>query len=156
MLAVLKRAIATHGAPEYIRSDNGPVPRSECDDKAKRPFIARPIKRWLADNQIKTLYIDPGFPWQNGYVESFNSRFRQECLDRELLYTLSESRVVFNDWRTYYNNERPHRSLGSLTPTQFAKQLNTGSGSVRPTASLRQNLQKQPNQQHNLTTGNLS
>ncbi len=50
-----------------------------------------------------------------GYVESFNSRFRQECLDRELLYTLSESRVVFNDWRSYYNNERPHRSLGLLT-----------------------------------------
>ncbi len=79
VLAVLKQAIATHGAPEYIRSDNGPE------------FIARPIKRWLADNQIKTLYIDPGCPWQNGYVESFNSRFRQECLDRELLYTLSVS-----------------------------------------------------------------
>jgi len=85
VLAVLQEAISEHGAPEYIRSDNGPE------------FIATAIQDWLRDKGIKTLYIDPGCPWQNGYVESFNSRFREECLNRELLYTLSESRVVFAD-----------------------------------------------------------
>ena len=92
MLQLLQEAIEENGPPEYIRSDNGPE------------FIARVIQDWLAENKIKTIYIDPGCPWQNGYAESFNSRFRIECLDRELLYTLSESRVVFADWRDYYNN----------------------------------------------------
>jgi len=73
-------------------SDNGPE------------FIAKAIQGWLRDNNIKTIYIDPGCPWQNGYAESFNGRFRAECLNRELLYTLSESRVVFEDWRRYYNS----------------------------------------------------
>lgn len=117
VLGVLQEAIATHGAPQYIRSDNGPE------------FIAKAIQGWLAENEIKTLYIDPGCPWQNGYAESFNSRFRAECLNRELLYTLRESRVVFADWRNYYNHERPHRSLGLLTPSAFAKQsTQQGSG----------------------------
>jgi putative transposase len=62
--------IARHGAPEYIRSDNGPE------------FIAKAIQKWLRENEIKTIYIDPGCPWQNGYVESFNRRFRAECLNR--------------------------------------------------------------------------
>ncbi len=65
--------------------------------------VAKAIQSWLRDNNIKTIYIDPGCPWQNGYAESFNGRFRAECLNRELLYTLSESRVVFEDWRRYYN-----------------------------------------------------
>ena len=70
MLGLLKEAIASNGAPEYIRSDNGPE------------FIARAIQDWLSENQIKTIYIDPGCPWQNGYAESFNSRLRVEWLDR--------------------------------------------------------------------------
>ena len=112
--------------PECIRSDNGPE------------FIAKAIQQWLKGNGIKTLYIDPGCPWQNGYAESFNSRFREECLDRELIYTLSESRVVFSDWRDYYNKQRPHRSLGLLTPSEFAtKQIEAPSRSGRPTGSLR-------------------
>ena len=94
-------------------------------------FIAKAIQKRLRENEIKTIYIDPGCPWQNGYVESFNSRFRAECLNRELLYTLSESRVVFEDWRHYYNRERPHRSLDLQTPEEFAKekrkQTQTGS-----------------------------
>ena len=109
VLTALRGAIEQHGAPGYIRSDNGPE------------FIAGVIQNWLWENQIKTIYIDPGCPWQNGYAESFNGRFRNECLNRELLYTLSESRVVFEDWRRYYNQERPHRSLGLQTPEQFAK-----------------------------------
>jgi len=130
VLALLQEAIARHGPPEYIRSDNGPE------------FIAKAIQGWLRDNNIKTIYIDPGCPWQNGYAESFNGRFRAECLNRELLYTLSESRVVFEDWRRYYNHERPHRSLGLQTPAKFAQsQLVEGSASGRPTASLRRSLQ---------------
>jgi len=129
VLAVLQEAIAEHGAPEYIRSDNGPE------------FIAKAIQGWLKDNEIKTIYIDPGCPWQNGYVESFNGRFRAECLNRELLYTLSESRVVFEDWRQYYNHERPHRSLNLQTPAQFAKtEAVQGSVSGRATPSLQPNL----------------
>jgi putative transposase len=73
VLAVLEEAIAQHGAPAYIRSDNGPE------------FIANVIKEWLKDNGIGSLYIDPGCPWQNGYGESFNGRFRADCLNRELL-----------------------------------------------------------------------
>ena len=108
MLALLQKAIGEHGAPECIRSDNGPE------------FIAKVIERWLKENGIEALYIDPGCPWQNGFAESFNSRFREECLDRELIYTLSESRVVFSDWKDYYNKQRPHRSPSLLTPSAFA------------------------------------
>lgn len=111
VLAVLQRAIAQHGAPAYIRSDNGPE------------FIAGKIRKWLEKAKIGTIYIDPGCPWQNGYVESFNSRFRVECLDRELIYTLSEAKYLFAQWLGFYNEERPHRSLGLRTPSQFAKQL---------------------------------
>lgn len=129
VLRALQSAIEMHGAPEYIRSDNG----SE--------FIAHIIQRWLMENKIKTIYIDPGCPWQNGYAESFNSRFRQECLNREVLYTLTESRVVFEDWRRYYNEERPHRSLSLQTPSQFAKNINAqGSGSSRASPAFHRNL----------------
>lgn len=129
VLSVLQQAISEHGAPEYIRSDNGPE------------FIARTIQKWLAESRIKTLYIDPGCPWQNGYAESFNGRFREECLDRELIYTLSESRVIFSDWRDYYNTERTHRSLGLLTPVEFAKQCKRNScGSGRPSCSLHRKI----------------
>ena len=129
VLAVLQGAIEQHGVPGYIRSDNGPE------------FIAQVIQRWLKENQIKTIYIEPGCPWQNGYAESFNGRFRRECLNREMIHTLSEGRVVFEDWRRYYNTERPHRSLGLQTPAQFAKKQGAqGSGSSRATPSLHRNL----------------
>ena len=131
VLALLQEAIARHGPPKYIRSDNGPE------------FIAKVIQTWLRDAHIQTIYIEPGCPWQNGYAESFNGRFRAECLNRELLYTLSESRVVFEDWRSYYNDERPHRSLGLQTPAKFAEgQSFEGPDSGRPTASLRRSLQE--------------
>ena len=85
VLAWLERAIEEHGAPQYLRSDNGPE------------FIAKEVQRWLAEKKIKTIYIDPGSPWQNGFVESFHGRFRDECLNREQLWTLSEARVVIED-----------------------------------------------------------
>jgi putative transposase len=87
VLATLWQAMMQYGIPAYIRSDNG----SE--------FIAGKVQQWLKEHQIKTIYIDPGSPWQNGYIESFHSRFRDECLDRELLLNLREARVVIEDWR---------------------------------------------------------
>ena len=107
VLITLWQAMAVYGIPAYIRSDNG----SE--------FIARKIQTWLKDNHIKTLYIDPGSPWQNGYIESFHSRFRDECLNREWLLNLREARVVIEDWRQHYNEERPHSKLGYLSPERF-------------------------------------
>ena len=105
---VMEQLIAQHGAPDYIRSDNGPE------------FVAHLLRDWLEKAKIKTLYIDPGSPWQNGYVESFHDKFRRECLGREMFYTLSESRVVIGDWRKKFNQIRPHRSLSMRTPQEFA------------------------------------
>jgi putative transposase len=107
----LQKAIVEHGAPEYLRSDNGPE------------FLAKQVQRWLAANQIKTIYIEPGSPWQNGFVESFHGRFRDECLNREQLWTLTEARVVVEDYRSKYNQRRPHSQLGYVSPYCFvAKQ----------------------------------
>lgn len=99
VLLWLGKAVEQHGAPRYLRSDNG----SE--------FIAKAVQRWLAEKQIKTIYIDPGSPWQNGFVESFHGRFRDECLNREQLWTLTEARVVIEDFRHRYNHLRPHSKL---------------------------------------------
>ena len=147
VLDCLAEAIEQQGAPQYIRSDNGPE------------FIAKAIQRWLADNDIMTIYIDPGCPWQNGFAEGFNSRLRVECLDREILHTLSEARVVTADWMDYYNHVRPHRSLGLQTPAAFATMTQLqGPGSGRPTASLRRSLEPTPQHQqsrkplHNIRT----
>ena len=131
---IMARLIDEHGAPEHIRSDNG----SE--------FIERDLRHWLARNGIKTLYINPGSPWQNGYIESFNARLREECLNREQLWTLTEARVVLEDWRWKYNHIRPHRSLGYITPMSFAQkeceehQLPQCSTSSRPMAFLRPSI----------------
>jgi transposase InsO family protein len=109
VLEWLKKAVQEHGAPEYIRSDNG----SE--------FIARAVQQWLAENRIKTIYIEPGSPWQNGFVESFHGRFRDECLNREQFWTLTEARVVIEDYRHRYNRIRPHSKLGYQSPAHFAQ-----------------------------------
>ena len=111
VLAWLQKAIGQHGAPEYLRSDNG----SE--------FIAKIVQRWLAEQRIKTLYIEPGSPWQNGFVESFHGRLRDECLNREQLWTLTEARVVIEDFRRKYNHERPHSKLGYESPAGYAARI---------------------------------
>lgn len=100
VIAWMKKTVAQHGAPEIIRSDNG----SE--------FIAKELQVWLAKEKIKTIYIEPGSPWQNGFVESFHERFRDECLNREQLWTLTEARVVIEDFRIKYNTQHPIVSLG--------------------------------------------
>jgi putative transposase len=105
----LGRAIREHGAPEHLRSDNGPE------------FIAKAVQEWLAEQKIKTLYIEPGSLWQNGFVESFHGRFRDECLNREQLHTLTEARVVIEDYRREYNQHRPHSRLGYPSPERFAQ-----------------------------------
>lgn len=129
VITLVQAAIAQHGAPEFIRSDNG------------AEFIAHDLQQWLADQHIKTIYITPASPWENGFVESFHSRFRDECLNREQLWTLTEARVVIEDFRQDYNSARPHSSLGYQSPQGFAAQLNPSiPRSGRPTASLREGL----------------
>ena len=128
VLDQLFRLIELHGAPEFIRSDNG----SE--------FIETSLQVWLRRAEIKTLFIDPGSPWQNGYIESFHSRFRDECLDREQLWTLTEARVVLEDWRREYNHLRPHKSLNLMTPNAYAQ----AGGFGRAAHSLRPRLDIMP------------
>ena len=107
VIVVLKRVINKRGAPEFIRSDNGPE------------FIAEVLRRWLKENRMKTQYIDPGKPWQNAYGESFNGRFRDEFLNVNSFAGLHETRVMTEIWRKDYNGERPHSSLGYATPNEF-------------------------------------
>jgi hypothetical protein len=95
------------GWPEFLRSDNGPE------------FVAQKLKAWLTEAGTQTHYIEPGSPWQNGYGESFHSRLRDECLNAEVFAHLAEAQVVIELWRREYNEERPHSSLGYLTPTEF-------------------------------------
>ena len=108
-ITVIEAAIARYGAPAHLRSDNGPE------------FIAYAIQDWLGKQNIKTLYIRPGSPWENCYIESFHDKLRDECLNRELFGTLAEARVILESWRVEYNQERPHSSLGKLTPEEFAR-----------------------------------
>lgn len=107
VIEVLQRLILERGAPAYIRSDNGPE------------FISKAIREWLADHRITTSYIVPGKPWQNGLNESFNGRFRDECLNQEVFLHRLEARVVIEDFRRAYNEHRPHSSLGYQTPVAF-------------------------------------
>jgi len=92
------------GIPEHIRSDNGPE------------FTAKAIRIWLARLGVKTLFIEPGSPWENGYIESFNGKLRDELLNRELFTTLKEAKALIEQWRQEYNHIRPHSSLGYRPP----------------------------------------
>jgi transposase InsO family protein len=107
----LDGAIERYGQTEHIRSDNGPE------------FIPETIRQWMSTAQIECLYIQPGSPWEQAYIESFHDKFRDECLNRELFATLAEARVIIESWRREYNQIRPHSALGYLTPDEFG-QLN--------------------------------
>ncbi len=109
IMAVLTNLFVSKGIPDHIRSDNG----SE--------FTARSIKDWLPKLHVKTLYIEPGSPWENGYNESFNARLRDECLNAETFYTLKEAQVILEQWRHHYNHIRPHTSLGYRPPAPLAR-----------------------------------
>ena len=92
------------GPPQFIRSDNGPE------------FIAQNVRDWIAAVGATTAYIEPGSPWENGYCESFNARFRDELLNGEIFYSLKEARIVIEQWRRHYNTVRPHSALGYRPP----------------------------------------
>lgn len=109
VIHVLEELISEHGAPAYIRSDNGPE------------FIAYAIRDWLAAHGIRTHYITPGSPWEQAYVESFHDKLRDELLNREIFANLSEAETMLEDWRNEYNDERPHSSLDYLTPNEYAR-----------------------------------
>ena len=112
VILVLEYLFLVRRAPKFIRSDNG----SE--------FIANAIKKWLKEKHVETLYIEPGSPWENGYIESFNGKLRDEILNRELFYSVKEAKVIVEDWRLEYNNHRPHSSLGYMTPAAYAASCN--------------------------------
>jgi len=121
VITVVEAAIARYGAPEHLRSDNGPE------------FIAYSIQDWLGSQGIKTLYIKPGAPWENGHIESFHDKLRDECLNRELFGSLAEARVILESWRVEYNEKRPHSALGYQTPSEYAAaQRNQTDGGYAP------------------------
>ncbi len=108
VLERLSWLFATRGVPEHVRSDNGPE------------FTAKVVRAWLKKVGVKTLFIEPGSPWENGYVESFNGKLRDELLKGEIFYTLKEAKVLIERWRVHYNTIRPHRSLGQRPPAPEA------------------------------------
>ena len=107
VIGVLSALLAQHGAPAYLRSDNG------------AEFVATAVQAWLAQCGVQTLYIDPGKPWQNGKEERFNGTVRDECLNMHQFYSVAESCVRLSTFRHHYNHERPHSRLGYLTPVAF-------------------------------------
>lgn len=119
VLAVLQRTMQHHGRPQFLRSDNG----SE--------FTAIAVQQWLHEQHVGPSFITPGHPWQNGFIESFHGRFRDECLNREWFTTGHEAIIVIEQWRKAYNTQRPHSALGYRTPAQVAA-LST----VQPDATL--------------------
>jgi putative transposase len=108
VVEILDRLFTERGEPAYVRSDNGPE------------FVAEAIKSWLAASGVKTLYIEPGAPWENAYSETFISRLRDELLDREVFANVKEAKVLAEEYRDHYNRHRPHGALGYLTPAEFA------------------------------------
>jgi putative transposase len=104
VIDVLGELFIVRGVPEHIRSDNGPE------------FVAKSIQAWIGSIGSRTVYIEPGSPWENGYVESFNARLRDELLNGEIFYTLKEAQIIIESWRRHYNGVRPHGALGYRPP----------------------------------------
>ncbi len=104
VIDVLSDLFILRGVPGHIRSDNGPE------------FVAKAVQAWIHAVGAKTAYIQPGSPWENGYIESFNARMRDELLNGELFYSLKEAKIVIQNWRRHYNGVRPHTSLGYRSP----------------------------------------
>jgi putative transposase len=104
VIDVLSDLFVLRGVPEHIRSDNGPE------------FVAKTVQEWITAAGARTAYITPGSPWENGFIESFNARLRDELLDGEIFYSLAEAKIVIESWRRHYNAVRPHGSLGYKPP----------------------------------------
>ena len=108
VLETLAELFVTCGVPVHLRSDNGPE------------FTATLIRQWLAALHVETLFIEPGSPWENGYLESFNGKLRDDLLDREIFYTLTEAPILIERWRRQYNTVQPHSALGYRPPAPEA------------------------------------
>jgi putative transposase len=104
VIETMADVMLTSGVPEHIRSDNG------------AEMTAKIVRSWLAKLGAKTLYMEPGSPWENGYCESFNGRLRDECLNQEIFNSLKEAQIAVEQWRNQYNTVRPHSSLGYRPP----------------------------------------
>jgi putative transposase len=117
VIDVLIKLMSQHGQPEYLRSDNGPE------------FVSKAVKQWLSSSGVQTAYIERGKPWQNGLNESFNGKLRDECLNLEWFNNRDEAKVIIEQWRKHYNEQRPHSSLGYKTPAQFRAEQ-TGMGAI--------------------------
>lgn len=115
VIDVLNRLISLHGTPRYLRSDNGPE------------FVSAALLEWTLDEKIEMALIDPGKPWQNGTNESFNGKFRDECLAMEWFRNRIEAKIVIEDWRIHYNEIRPHSSLKYQTPAEFRRAIDSSS-----------------------------
>ena len=111
VIEVLSKLISVRGAPRVIRSDNGPE------------FVSLAVLGWLSRAGIDTAFIAPGKPWENGTNESFNGKFRDECLNMEWFTSRREAKVIIEQWRQEYNDVRPHSSIGDMTPTAFRRQM---------------------------------
>jgi putative transposase len=123
VIEILARLVSVHGAPRYLRSDNGPE------------FVSRAVLRWLAQTNIDTACIDPGKPWQNGSNESFNGKLRDECLSMQWFKNRIDAKVLIEQFRREYNEIRPHSSLSKLTPHEFKQTLST-TDPVRATSTF--------------------
>ena len=124
VIEVLADVMLFRGIPEHIRSDNGPE------------FVAEELRKWLAKLGTRTLYIEPGSPWENGYCESFNGKLRDECLNGEIFYSLKEAQVVIEKWRVEYNTKRPHSALGYRPPAPAASSPWGANPSSQPMAVI--------------------
>jgi putative transposase len=142
VIEVLERLVSVHGAPSYLRSDNGPE------------FVATAILRWLQEAQIETAFIDPGKPWQNGTDESFNGKLRNEYLSLQWFRNRIEARVGIEEWRRHYNEVRPHMSLGDLTPAEFKAGCLTPPAGVRSLAVPARIEKNEQQKEQQLTTTN--
>ena len=143
VIEVLARLVSVHGAPQYLRSDNGPE------------FVAAAILRWLHDAQIETALIDPGKPWQNGADDSFNGKFRDEHLGLQWFRNRVEARVSIEQWRQHYNEVRPHSSLGYLTPLEFkdtrVATISQGRSPAPPTRADQEEQERRPEERTSTT-----
>ena len=136
VVGILEKLVSERGAPEFIRSDNGPE------------FVAREVREWIQAQGGQTLYIEPGAPWQNSYTESFNARLRDEFLNVELFSSKLEAKVLSAEHRDKYNNQRPHSSLEVMTPREFAARC---LATLRPTAYAPQDSETNPKHQQILS-----
>jgi putative transposase len=147
VIEVLTQLVSIHGAPRYLRSDNGPE------------FVAWAVLRWLQTAQIETAFIDPGKPWQNGADESLNGKFRDQHLSLQWFRNRLDAKVSIEAWRRHYNEVRPHSSLGYLTPLAFkatcTPRLATGRSPAAPARACQE--EQEPREEPNeLTTDPIS